>query len=266
MGSPQRSLSTTVRHSSALHVLVKGAVCCGCDPTLSLPPLTCLAVVPTSVAFNLVSLSLEFFVGTTKGHIIKMDGLGNVLNVLVTPGQSAVLSLSSHPTMAFLFSAHADGHVQTYNVTSGTRLASFVPCLVAACCLLLAAYCWCGLRCLGKHLFGVTAHDSEVTCVASDPTGSMLMSTGACAECKGPGDASQSPGDYCCCVVPGNDCIVKWWSVEHRACVQEAQVWMNPRAVRLLGAECFRGLVLCRSTCPSGMKARCAARSTQPKA
>lgn len=85
-----------------------------CRP-LSSPP----AVTPTSVAFNPVSVALEFFFGTTKGHIVKMDGNGAVLNVLVTPGSSAIHHLSSHPTMALLFSAHADGHVRTYDVSSG---------------------------------------------------------------------------------------------------------------------------------------------------
>lgn len=105
------------------------------------------AAVPTVVAVNPIALSLEFFVGTTNGLIIKIGG-GGLLLTLHSPDDASVTSMCTHPTLPLLFAGHANGFVRAYDISSG------------------------------RQLYAVRGHGSEVMSMAVDPTGMVLATAG----------------------------------------------------------------------------------------
>ncbi len=68
---------------------------------------------------NPIAMSLEVFVGTSGGHILKVTAAGTVLLCLHAPDDAPVYSLCTHPTLPLVFSAHGNGYIRAFDIASG---------------------------------------------------------------------------------------------------------------------------------------------------
>lgn len=106
---------------------------------------------------------------------------------MTLPAQVAV-----HPHLPLVVSAHEDGYVRFFDLTSGAPPRTHQPAVAYAPTRMRA----CGA---GKCVDSVKAHQDAATCVAIDPTG-LFLATG------------------------GHDTSIRVWSIGQRRCLQEEKV------------------------------------------
>ncbi len=161
------------------------------------------AAAPTVVAFNPIAVALEFFVGLNTGDIAKLDARGAVVTVVPFPARSPVLALVTHPVQPILFSGHANGHIRAVDLSTGACASepAIRACMASTGCKpYVFRVSWDGsqyhrrerlrrgvavavaVAVAGRALYYVQAHDTEVTSLAVDAAGQVLVSTGEC-EC-----------------------------------------------------------------------------------
>ncbi len=228
------------------------------------------------VAVNPIGLSLELFVGTTNGLILKLGAGGAVLLLLHSADDAPVTSLCTHPTLSLLFAGHANGFIRVYDIKSGVcvRVCARVhgECSSSGCLLPLYNYCtapcgglglprcadrplravvWCGAVWCGVVWCGVVwcvvcgcpragHHVHALKGHAREVTGMAVEPTGKVL------------------ATTGNDCVTKWWSVDTQAPLDAQTVGVRPlRCPRhcapslpqgLLTSVCARALGVLRVT------------------